>query len=94
MVDILQCLDDNVRVHLYGLPWRAKKKDDVDHPHDNAEAALIRQAAVWKVVIHEMPLQAPPATGPENISIPAARDMQEHTAVTTLLSERLTEGFQ
>jgi hypothetical protein len=78
MVDILQCLDDDVRVHLYGLPWRAKLKEDAHDPHDDAEAALVRRAALWKVVIHEMPPSAPPATVPENGSIPAEADVQEH----------------
>ena len=78
MVDVLQCLDDDVRVHLYGLPWRAKLNEDADNLHDDAEAALVRRAAVWKVVIHEMPPSAPPATVPENTSIPVEADVQEH----------------
>ena len=84
MVDTLDCLDDTVRVHLYGLPWRAKAKEGLDNKHDDAEAALVRQAAVWKVVIHEMMLPAPPARGPESVGVPAEADVQEHAAVTVL----------
>ena len=93
MVDILHCLDDNVRVHLYGLPWRAKVHEGLGNPHNDAEAALVRQAAAWKVVIHEMMLSAPPAVGSENVSEPIDLDVQEHAAVTSLHAGELVSGL-
>ncbi len=84
MVDTLDCLDDPIRVHLYGLPWRVKAKEGLDNMHDDAEASLVRQAAVWRVVIHEMMLKAPPATGPAGIGAPIETDVQEHAAITDL----------
>ena len=93
MVDILQCLDDDVRVHIYGLPWRAKVVEGLDNLHNDAEAALVRKAAVWKVVIHEMMLPAPPAAGLANVSVPAELDVQEHRAVTSMQASERVAGF-
>ena len=92
MVDALDCLSDNARVHIYGLPWRAKVKEGLDNPHDDPEAALVRQAAVWKVVIHEMMLPAPPATAPRNVSVPVEMDVQEHQAVTSMQAGERAAG--
>ncbi len=92
MVDTLGCLDDPVRVHLYGLPWRGKAKEGLDNMHDDAEAALVRQAAVWKVVIHEMMLPVPPAMGPEVAGVPIEADIQEHAAVTDLMAGEPVAG--
>lgn len=93
MVDILQCLSDDARVHIYGLPWRAKVNEGLENPHNDAEAALVRQAAVWKVVIHEIMLPAPPAAGLDNVSIPAEVDVQEHTVVTRPQAGERIAGF-
>lgn len=47
MVDVLGCLTDNVRVHLYGLPWPAGAP--AAGCHQDPEGAIIRLAATWKV---------------------------------------------
>lgn len=47
MVDVLGCLADNIRVHLYGLPWLAGGPPAGSH--SEAEGAIVRLAAKWKV---------------------------------------------
>ena len=47
MVDVLGCLPDAIRVHLYGLPWRAGPP--AAGCHQDPEGAIIRLAATGKV---------------------------------------------
>lgn len=47
VVDVLGCLPDNVRLHLYGLPWTTAAPSR--GCHSDAEGAIVRLAATWKV---------------------------------------------
>ena len=47
MVDVLGCLGDDIRLHLYGLPWPAGTP--ATRYHSDAEGAIVRLAAKWKV---------------------------------------------
>lgn len=47
LVDVMECLPNEIQVHLYGLPWR--KAASPTELHSDAEGALVARAAQWKV---------------------------------------------
>lgn len=47
LVDVIECLPNEIQVHLYGLPWQ--KVASPTEQHSDAEGALVARAAQWKV---------------------------------------------